>query len=401
MLANRRADFEAAARRREVDRWASESIVDPAAAAALRGAFPYPFYSPNVFIRIGLFAFGNICASSGLGLLMLMSAAGGGGTGMGMLAIVYGMGCLACAEVLARRSPKPFFRAGLEEAALYSGLGCLIGGVLMASGYHREPDAALAWPIAALFAVAALRYVDRILAAAALAAFVFGMLDIGRGLGAAGVSVLPPILVAISAASAWVCGHALRARALAPWDPVWKALRLLYLLLAYAAGNYWLVSQVGSALLPPVSGSGFGNGSGLPFGWAFLAFTYGVPPAYVAWGLFRKDRLFLDAGLATVAAAVLTFRYYHQTLSLEMGLIVAGGALLAVAGACLKYFRPPRHGLSAEARRIPERAHAVEAGIAAWTSSDGHASPEKAPEEPQAPEGGGGKVGGGGAQGGF
>lgn len=395
MLTHKRAHLEALARHRAVRRWADDGLIGKEASAALLARFPQPFYSPNVFIRIGLFAFGLVCAASGLGLAFLTQAGRSRETGIGILLLIYGALCLGLRERLARRAPKPFFRAGLEEAAGYFGLGCVVSGSLLIVHYHGDPHAGLGLFLAALFALAAARYADRLLAAASLAAAVFALLDAGRALGAAGVYLLPPAVIALASALAYGCGRASRSRALMPWSSVWGTLRLLALLLAYAGGNYFVVRELGGALL----GGGPGPAADIPFAWAFYAYTFVTPIAYLYRGLRAKDRLFLDAGLIAVAAAVLTYKAYHDVLSIETGLVLAGLGLLGAGWASLRVFRPVRFGISAAAERRTSRAGLMDAeSLAAWDLLGNGAAPGKVPDGFQ---GGGGNFGGGGAQGGF
>jgi hypothetical protein len=311
-----------------------------------------------------------------------------------MVLLAYGVACMLLTENLARRA-KPFFRAGLEEAVCYSGMACLISGFLFLCRFNMGSrlHASLALPIAALLGAAALRYADRMLAVLAFATLAFVVLDLGYYPGGTGIYGFPISIIAFSALTAWACGRALRTRALALWDLLWTALRLSALALAYAAGNYWVVREWGSPMLPP------GTGPDLPFAWAFYAYTFAVPVGYVAWGLARKDRLSLDVGLAAVAAAVLTYKAYHNVIPIETGLTLAGIGLLALAWACLKAFRPPRFGLSAETRPRQTRGGLLDAeALAAWAAFGGGTTQGKIPEGFQ---GGGGKFGGGGAGGSF
>lgn len=395
MLAYSRADWEALARHREIGRWADEGLIEGPAAEALLARFPEPFYSPNAFFRIGLFVFGLICASAGMGLFFLAAGTSSlNETAVGILLFIYGSGCLLIAELLMRRA-KPFFRAGLEEAACYSGVGCWVSGFLFLTltHYHGHLQSRPFLPIAALLGAAALRYADRLLAVFAFAALIWVAADLGRDSGLRGIYLLPAAIIALSALTAWGCARARRAPALAPWDPIWSALRLSALLLAYAAGNYWVMREWGATWILDRPGAD------LPSAWAFYAFTFAVPVGYAAWGLAKKDRLSLDAGLVVVAAAVLTYKAYHNVIPIETGLCLVGIALLGLAWACLKTFRPPRFGLSAEPRPRMARGSLLDAeALAAWTSFGGGTAPGKVPEGFQ---GGGGKFGGGGAQGGF
>jgi uncharacterized membrane protein YgcG len=395
MLAYRRADWEALARNREIGRWSDEGYLEASVAEALLARFPYPCYSPNAFFRVGLFAFGLICASAGLGLFFLgIGTSSPDETGVGTLLLIYGSAGVAITEMLIRRS-NPFFRAGLEEAACYAGIGCLVGGFLFLtlpqSGGHLHAWVLL--PIAALTAAAALRYADRLLAVVAFLTLVCFGSYIARDSGTAGVYLLPASIIALSALAAWGCHRASRARALAPWDPIWKTLRFSGLMIAYAAGNYWIMREWGAGWILDRFGAA------VPSAWAFYAYTFAVPLGYLAWGLARKDRLCLDAGLVTIALAVLTYKAYHNVIPVETGLTLAGIALLAVAWISLKVFRPPRFGLSAEARPRLARGSLLDAeALAAWAAFGGGSHPGKVPEGFQ---GGGGSFGGGGAQGGF
>jgi hypothetical protein len=394
MLAYSRSDWDALLRHREIGRWADEGLIEGPAAEALLARFPQPFYSPNAFSRIGLFVFGLICASAGLGLFFLAFDTFLNETGIGTLLLVYGTGCMLIAEMLMRRA-KPFFRAGLEEAACYSGLGCWVSGFLFLTLSHSHGHLRTwpALPISVLLGAAALRYADRLLAVLAFAALIWVAVDFARDSGPAGIYLLPASIIAWSALTAWGCARARRMPALAPWDPIWSALRLSALLCACAAGNYWVMREWGPAWILDRADAG------LPSAWAFYAFTFAVPIGYLAWGLAKKDRLCLDAGLAAVAAAVLTYKAYHNVIPIETGLTLVGIALLAAAWTCLKAFRPPRFGLSAEPRPRMTRGSLLDAeALAAWTSFGGGSSSGKIPEGFQ---GGGGKFGGGGAQGGF
>lgn len=397
MLAYRRSDFDALARHQAVGTWEDEGLIDGQAAAALKKEFPDPFYGPNPFIRVGLFVFGLICASAAQGLFFLLFRPGGSETSFATLLLFSGAAALAIQEALARR-PKPFFRAGVEEAMAYLGTGCILTGILILIDFGHGREAAVAFVIAVGTALAAARYADSLLAAVSLGATCFALIALGKDLGDAAVIALPIVVVALSSAVAYAAGLARNRRELGPWEHVFDLLRLIGLILAYAGGNYLVVREAGKALL-----HGSGGEGGPPFAFLFQAWTFAVPPAYLAYGLWKKDRQFLDAGLLLVAAAVGTYKYYHSVMPLEVGMIVAGSALLLVAWAALKAFRPSRFGISAAAASRSGQSVLLNAeGLAMLHSSHSSSpSPDMPGKPPEGMEGGGGKFGGGGAQGGF
>src|SRR3954454_21383473 len=143
MLAYRKNDFDALARSEAVSRWAKDKLVEESSGKSLSEKFPSPFYTPNEFIRIGLFIFATIGAMAAAGLFFLMTGSASSETGVGAYLIVFGAGMAFLLEMLVRKE-KPFYRAGAEEALLYGALICLVSGILVLIKYHHEPGFALA-----------------------------------------------------------------------------------------------------------------------------------------------------------------------------------------------------------------------------------------------------------------
>jgi uncharacterized membrane protein YgcG len=391
MLAYRRADFEARARAQAVAAWEDEGLINAAGAEELKQRFSDPFYEPNPFVRIGLFVFGHICAWAAMGLFFLIFSRSGSFGGRAVLTLTSGVVALGVAEMLARR-PKAFFRAGVEEAMAYTGLGCALTGLFLLLDLSLSRYTTAALIIAAAAALASIRYADSLFALVAFAAALFALVATGKDLGDGAVSAMPFAVIAFAAAMVAACGWALRRKGSRPWEHVFDLLRLVGLLVAYAGGNYLVVREAGHALIGSAGTSG-----GPPLAFLFQAWTYAVPPAYMAYGLWKKDRQFLDAGLLLVAAAVGTYKYYHSVMPIEVGMILAGAALMLTAWAALKAFRPARLGITAAAapRGAGDAFLNVE-GLAKLHSSHG---PEIPGKQPDGMDGGGGKFGGGGAQG--
>lgn len=392
MLAYRRTDFGARARAEAIEGWEDDGALGAAEAGELKRRFPDPFYEPNAFVRIGLFIFGFICAGSAQGLLFLMFSPRKD-TATSAVLLFSGILALAGAEFLARR-PRPFWRAGLEEALAYQGLACIVIGIAILTDLADDHEVATALLVAAGSGLAAARYADGLLAALSLGALaVAGFLAAADG-GIWALSLLPFAAIGFAAAVAYASGRARERAGLGPWEHCFDLLRLLGLLLAYAAGNYLVVRELGKSAI-----RGGGGAEGPALAWFFQAWTYAVPAAYMAWGLVRKDRQALDAGLLLVAAAVGTYKYYNSTMPLEWGMVLGGLALLAVAWAALKAFRPPRFGISAAP--APRGARDILLNAEALAKAHGSTGPDIPDRPPAPPEGGGGAFGGGGAQGRF
>jgi hypothetical protein len=100
----------------------------------------------------------------------------------------------------------------------------------------------------------------------------------------------------------------------------------------YASLNYYVADT-----------SGVGS---LHFGWAFAAATAIIPVAYLGYGILGTDRALLDIGALCLAAAILTFRYYHHLLPVEAALSLAGAALILIAWGLMRYLKEPKLGLT-------------------------------------------------------
>jgi hypothetical protein len=401
MLAYRKSDFDALAARAALEEWTREGILDPELSAALSAKFPSPFHSPHLFIRIGLFLFGSLCAMASLGLLAMMFNglnAFNTGRGFGILLLVFAAGLFSAAESLVRKA-KPYFRAGLEEAFLYGALLSLAFGIYdsLYDGLHVRGD--LRYPVAfflaGVVAAAALRYADSLLAAVSLALCGFALFGLCSGSGEKAAYIFPCAILSLSALVASASGFALARKPLRYWDHLWSLLRLLALLTAYAGGNYFVVRELGHALFQ----HGVSADGTIPYAPLFYLVTFGLPPAYLIAGLVKKDRLFLNAGLITAALAVLTYKYYHRIMSVEMGLVSAGLFLIASAWIALRLLRKPRYGLSAAQAAGDAGEGILDAESLAMLH--GFASKDAPPQTPEGLKGGGGGFGGGGASGRF
>ena len=95
---------------------------------AIKIAYPAPFYTPNLFIRIGLFILTGIIMIFTFGLLALIClniierAAGG-------LAVFFGMASFALLEYFIKA--KKHFRSGVDDALCWLGAVAVFSGICL------------------------------------------------------------------------------------------------------------------------------------------------------------------------------------------------------------------------------------------------------------------------------
>jgi len=318
----------------------------------------------------------------------------GTGNETGSILVVFGAGMLLLLEVLLRRD-RPFFRAGLEEAVLYGALLSLLSGFLVLIGFKSDPNLALALFLGTVCALAALRYADSLLSAAALAWGFYALFDLCEGLGDRAQFILPLAVIVLSAMAVKASGWALRKDGLRYWEHLWKLLRFLTLLTAYAGGNYFVVREASRALF----GLSLEEHQDIPMAAAFYAYTFALPLFYIAFGMMKRERLFLNAGLLIFAMAVFTYKYYHHVMSVEMGLTLAGLVLIGIAWIALKAFQAGRYGITAAPQPSSTRNGFLNAESLALLNT--FAAKDAPTQAPEGFRGGGGNFGGGGAEGKF
>jgi len=350
----------------------------------IAAAYPVGFYTPNAYIRIGLFLLTLIIVLFSLGLLMLVLRDALEDAWRGML-LFSGLTALGALELFIR--DKKHYRSGVDDALLWSGAALMLFPFWVDTALPLWACCALACLVAL---AAMLRYTDRLMAALAVAALL-GCLFFGYyPLGAFARSTAP-FLVMIGSLAIYLLaakwGRAGRWRHYAHCSTMMEITALLVL---YAAGNYFVVRETGNALL----GLRLLPGQDMPAGGFFRASTILLPLLYIALGIRNKHVILLRTGLVLLAAAVLTIEHYYDIASLEAEMIIGGLALIAIAWALIHYLKEPRRGFTCReeiSASRPEAAQAESLVIADTFPSEPSPDPRL--------KFGGGAGGGGGAEG--
>ncbi|MEO7049719.1 MAG: hypothetical protein ABI091_30730, partial [Ferruginibacter sp.] len=169
------------------------------------------------------------------------------------------------------------------------------------------------------------------------------------------------------------------------------AVEITSLITLYAAGNYFVVQQIGDLMFNSISTS-----NTLPFGILFWIFTAAIPLVYLFFGIKNKDAILLRVGLLLIAAIIFTIRYYHALMPAEAAMTLGGILMVLIAWVLTRYLHTAKNGFTSieiDKRNAPGKAQ-IEALILAQTFSQTHAQNADT-------KFGGGDFGGGGASGDF
>lgn len=347
-------------------------------------AHPVNMYSPNLFIRIGLFLATAVIVSMSFGLFALFL--GGMLDSDGVVAVmfgIFGIGVYAGLEFMIQKMRH--YRSGVDDALMWISVSMLAGDLVFYFGMSELIGSVTIF----LFAlVAAIRFANSVMSAVAFLSFLAVLFFAVTPFGAVAKITLPFLTFAVSTVVYFIARSKRNNGAWRHYRYCILMIEFLSLIAAYASVNYFIVRELSVAMfdLPEnttITGS-----------WFFWTATFLIPVIYIWRGLNTKDALILRTGLLLSAAAVFTFRAYFSLAPVEQVMTGAGIVLIFATYLIIKYLRKPRKGIIDELpdNTVSEDDLHLEALVVTETFK-----PETIAE--QGFDFGGGSTGGGGASG--
>lgn len=296
--------------------------------------YPVQFYSPNMFIRIGLFILTLIIVSFSFGFfsLLLMS---GGEDSFKILLLFFSVLAYAALELMVKN--KHHYQSGVDDALLWNFAGMLFGGIALIIDSGDLTNCIIVFFIS-LYSF--LRFADRIMSIVTFLSFLailFFIFSVHLGISKA---IIPFVLMAASAAVYFLIRSLEKKVTLKNYEHCFTMIIIVSLLSFYAAGNYYLVREVNNAMFHLT------NDGSLPFGWLFWILTVLIPIVYIIRGVQKKDGIFLRIGLLLIAAMIFTIRYYYAVLPYEVAMTIAGLVLIVVSYGLISYLKQPKFGFT-------------------------------------------------------
>ncbi|MBC7923326.1 MAG: hypothetical protein H7Z75_19790 [Ferruginibacter sp.] len=263
MKAYNPAWLDALAVRRLAGWWRRKNWLTEEQLRQIEARYPAPFFTPNGFVRVGLFgftAFFTLCATGLASLFVHPLLDSGGSAAFGVLYLLYGVGTGGALEYFIRR--KHHYRSGIDDALLYFTLALGIGGLASlfwdAWGENVRWYCLLALPI---LIAGAIRYADRLVTALAYACLLTVVVLFGIRFGW-GRWLLPFVGMAVSAGLYGMAKRGGNTNRTAPsyeggagegqpfryWAGCLWTVELLALLTFYLSGNYFTVREGHAAL---------------------------------------------------------------------------------------------------------------------------------------------------------
>ncbi len=313
--------------RRQAAQWNKKELITDAQLRAIFDVYPAGFYTPNVFVRIGLGIFCWVLVCSAFGLLSIAAGIFTNERAAGILLLFFGVGTLAALEYAIREMHH--YRSGLDDAMLYLGLGSTISGLCLTFSTFDSSLLSLTLALP-LLAAAAVRYTDKLVAALAFVGVFAILFLLMLKMGNSARLVLPFGGMLFAGAGYSAVLHIRKQACFRLWEECTEWLEVLCLVTFYACGNYFVIREGSNAL--------FGEKQ-VPLSLVFYVFTAVVPVVYVYFGLRKRNRILFRCGLLLVAVAVFTFRFYFSLGHTQLAVTLAGAVLVAFAFFTIRYLK--------------------------------------------------------------
>jgi hypothetical protein len=300
----------------------------------IKQKYPVQFYTPNMFIRIGLFILTLIVLSFSFSFFSLLFMNSLESAWKGLM-LFFAILTYVALEFMIQT--KQHYNSGVDDALLWNFAGMLFGSIALIIDSGTLTNCIIVFFIS-LYCV--IRFADRIISIVtflSLLAILFFVFSDHLGISKA---IIPFVLMAASAAVYFLIRSLEKKATLKDYEHCFTMIIIVSLLSFYAAGNYYVVREVNNAMFHLT------NDGSLPLGWLFWILTVLIPIVYVIRGVQKKDGIFLRIGLLLIAAMIFTIRYYHAVLPYEVAMTIAGLALLVVSYGLISYLKQPKFGFT-------------------------------------------------------
>lgn len=336
MIAYNKEWLDNAALQQEVEQAYHEQCISREEKERIHAAYPVGFYSPNPYIRIGLFLLTAVIVLFSLGLFMLMLMGAVKDAWRGLL-IFFGLAVYGALELFIRELKH--YRSGVDDGLLWGSVALLITALNLDLDMPTWMRCALTFIIAAY---ATLRFADMLMSVVAVLALLGCVFYIYLLTGDTARLTAPFVIIAISIALYQLAARLSQNDKWRHYAHCCTTAKVSALITLYVAGNYFVVRETSIHLLD----LDLFPGQPLPAGWLFWTTTALIPVIYILLGVKKKDAILLRTGLLLSAASAFTLRHYYSIMPLEAVMTLIGLLLIGLAYALIRYLKTPKQGFT-------------------------------------------------------
>ena len=309
---------------------------------AINRNYPYEYYSPNIFLKIGLFVFTILAAGFSVSIMSLFLVSIYD-TDLNMAIVIQslmvgGVFLFVLEKLIKSRK---LYHSGVDNALIYMALGAFSTTIYFLFEKLNPPTWLFFLLFLPLFIFATIRYAESVVCT--LTYFLVLGIFISIALESLwGKTLLPFTVMIISAIVYFIVKKLSERKDYLYYQTCLSILKTLSLTTFYLGGNYLIVRE-GNAIINNLYLSVSPQVGSAPVFYFFTAIT---PLGYIVFGLRYRDRLILILGLITLGFSIFTYRFYFAILPIEIALTVSGILLIVLAGGLIHYLRTEKKGFT-------------------------------------------------------
>lgn len=303
---------------------------------AAKKIYPVGFYTPNIYIRAGLFFLTLIIIGFSYGLVFIPFSDSNFDNILIILCFTFSALCYLVLELLIKK--KHYYKSGVDDALLWASGGFLYAALFLIRDMH------FIIPLLIIFIYSiylTCRFANAIMGAVVLYSGVqifsslFFMLFGDTG-------IIINLLFFIFIGFIYLLSrNAATKNNLKFYKNVFIIVQVCALLYAYQNINYYFVSLS----MRSNDVRGFLNFSSV-LNILIWVLTIGLPFCYIYMGIKNKDRLIGRVGLVLIVAIVFTIRQFYSLLPIEILMLSGGVILIPFAYFLSKYLQPQKNGFT-------------------------------------------------------
>jgi len=288
---------------------------------------PVRFYSPNIFLRIGLGLLVSIISSAIIGLLLLLSDA----KEPAPIIFFMGIASIIALELCIKRWKH--YRSGIDDLLLHSGILYLL--LFVSFQFNFRQEILLSAFAFLLYSMASLRYLDRLAAILAPGALISLIYNIFDQWNVQQNSVVYFVVAAIMALMALVIHQIQKKAFFIIQHQVLQLAKYTAMIACYASLHYYVVEQ---NLL--VNNHMVANAKKPVFlVWFHWAWTILLPVCALYYGLWKKDRPWIRIGITLIIAIFFYWQSEFTPLEHDIAAVLYGILLVGISYFCINYLK--------------------------------------------------------------
>ncbi|MEP6948527.1 MAG: hypothetical protein ABI863_04610 [Ginsengibacter sp.] len=299
-------------------------------------AYPSKLYTPNYFIRIALGLLTMVAVLfSGLLLSLLSSASGA--TTIKAVMIFLAILCYITLELLVKS--KQYYNAGVDSVLMIMVIG-FVAGTFFISDFETY-WLAMSSVVMVLALWMSTRFTDAFMAIISYCCLFIFLFLLYLKAGNIAKATAPLMMMIVSTLVYFMMKKLIDSKTFM-YRFCFKAVTFLTLITFYASGNYFIVKELSNQMFHLQ----LSLNDPIPMAWLFWILTLIIPPAYIIYGILKKNFLVMRTGLGLIAATIFTIKYYYAILPAEIEMFIAGIILIALGYALIKYLATPKYGFT-------------------------------------------------------